>query len=178
MTRRYGVDNPIDHQDVKEQNKTSNSNEMLNPSNEIMKHKESIIASVKSINDKIFKLLSGYKDVLYDIQNKLKKIPDKKSQLFSVSAFIVWEANSCFARKDPVFYREILKPLFGEYGYCLNSAKQNLEDTELYELYSNLFEKIEKAETEKPQQTSNTFFSHSKDPNEKTVFRKPSDLYI
>jgi hypothetical protein len=88
MTERYGVVGPVEHQDVKEQQR-SNSNEMLNPSNEIMKHKESIIASVKSINDKIFKLLSGYKDVLYDIQNKLKKIPDKKSQLFSVSAFIV-----------------------------------------------------------------------------------------
>lgn len=173
-TKKYGVDYPNDHQE----SKATNSNEILSSSNEMLKHKESIIVSVKSINDKLFKLLSGYKDVLYTIQKKLKNIPNKENQLFSVSALIVWEADAYFARKDPVFYKEILKPRFSEYLYCLNSAKQNLEDVEFYELYSDLFEKIENSKTEKPQQSTNTFFSSSGDPKDKIIFRRPSDTYI
>jgi hypothetical protein len=40
--------------------------------------------SVKSINDKIFKLLSDNNDLLYNIQNKIKKIPQKENQLFGI----------------------------------------------------------------------------------------------
>jgi hypothetical protein len=44
----------------------------------------SIRRSIKSINDKFFKLLSENNDLLYDIQNKIKNIPQKEEQFFSI----------------------------------------------------------------------------------------------
>lgn len=103
----------------------------------------SIKQSIKSINDKFFKLLSSNNDLLYDIKNKIKNIPQKENQLFSVCWIIVWETEKYFKIRDKNFYENLLKPFLNEYTYCVNTAKQNLSNVKFYEAYSNLVENIE-----------------------------------
>jgi len=45
---------------------------------------EVIERSVKSINEKIFKLLAGNNDLLYNIKTKIKNISQKEDQLFGI----------------------------------------------------------------------------------------------
>ncbi len=103
----------------------------------------SIRRSIKSINDKFFKLLSENNDLLYDIQNKIKNIPQKEEQLFSICWIIMWETEKYFKIRDKNFYENLLKPFLNEYTYCVNTAKQNLSNVKFYEAYSNLVENIE-----------------------------------
>lgn len=52
------------------------------------KIEKSIEAPIKTINNKIFKLLSNHNDLLYDIKSKIKNISQKENQLFSVCGII------------------------------------------------------------------------------------------
>ena len=99
--------------------------------------------SIKSINDKFFKLLSGNNDLLYDIQNKIKNIPQKENQLFSICWIIAWETEKYFKIRDKNFYENLLKPFLNEYIYCVNTAKQKLTNVKFYEAYISLVENIE-----------------------------------
>ena len=107
------------------------------------KAEASIKQSIKSINDKFFKLLSSNNDLLYDIKNKIKNIPQKEEQLFSICWIIMWETEKYFKIRDKNFYENLLKPFLNEYTYCVNTAKQNLSNVKFYEAYSNLVENIE-----------------------------------
>jgi hypothetical protein len=84
---------------------------------------------------------------LYDIQNKIKNIPQKEEQFFSICWIIAWETEKYFKIRDKNFYENLLKPFLNEYTYCVNSAKQKLTNVNFYEAYSNLIENIENAAT-------------------------------
>lgn len=114
-------------------------------STEEKKAEASIKQSIKSINDKFFKLLSSNNDLLYDIKNKIKNIPQKEGQLFSICWIIMWETEKYFKIRDKNFYENLLKPFLNEYTYCVNTAKQNLSNIKFYEAYSSLVENIENA---------------------------------
>lgn len=124
--------------------------------------------SVKSINDKIFKLLSDNNDLLYNIQNKIKKIPQKENQLFGICWIIAGETDKYFKGKN-IFYEKLLKPALDKYIFCVNVAKQKLDTAKFCEFYSDLVEKIEKAEPEKPKPVNGVSYL-----DEKRNFFKPS----
>jgi len=105
--------------------------------------------SVKSINDKIFKLLAGNNDLLYSIQSKIKKIPQKENQLFGICWIISWETDRYFKGRS-IFYEKLLKPALDKYTYCVNVAKQKLSAAKFCEFYSDIVEKIENAKPERP----------------------------
>ena len=117
--------------------------------------------SVKSINDKIFKLLSDNNDLLYNIQSKIKRISQREDQLFSICWIIAWETDKYFKGRS-VFYEKFLRPALDRYIFCVNVAKQKLDTAKFYEFYSDLVEKIEKSEPEKPKPTPSISYLDTK----------------
>ena len=124
--------------------------------------------SVKSINEKIFKLLADNNDLLYNIQNKIKKIPQKENQLFGICWIIAWETDNYFKGKN-IFYEKLLKPALDKYIFCVNVAKQKLDTAKFCEFYSDLVDKIEKSEPETPKPTNGVSYL-----DEKRNFFRPS----
>jgi len=117
---------------------------------EMGKIEKSIETPIKTINEKIFKLLSNHNDLLYDIKNKIKNISQKENQLFSVCGIIAWETERYFKIRYSRFYEEKLKDALGIYTYYVNIAKQNLDTAKFCEFYNDFVKKIEEIETEKP----------------------------
>jgi len=130
---------------------------------------DSIEKSIKSINDALFNLLLGKNDLLYTIKNKIKNIPQKETQMFSICWIIAWETEKYFRIRNRSFYEKLLKPVLNAYTYYVNTAKQKLDTAKFCEFYSDLVEKIEKSQTEKPQPV-NRFIP---DSWEKRNFFKP-----
>lgn len=114
------------------------------------KIEKSIEAPIKTINNKIFKLLSNHNDLLYDIKSKIKNISQKENQLFSVCGIIAWETARYFKIRYSRFYEEKLKDALSIYIYYVNIAKQNLDTAKFCEFYNDFVKKIEEIETEKP----------------------------
>ena len=124
------------------------SEKSMTMSTEIQETERKIEAPIKSINDNMFKLLSNHEDLLFEIKNKISKIPQKENQLFSMCGIIAWETANYFKFKDKSFYENKLKPFLDNYIYCVNTAKQKLTEVKFCELFGDLVENIQKAEVE------------------------------
>ena len=111
---------------------------------------KSIETPIKTINDKIFKLLSNHNDLLYDIKDKIKNISQKENQLFIVCGIIAWETEKYFKIRYSRFYEEKVKNALSIYIYWVNLAKQNLDTAKFCEFYNDFVKKIEESEAEKP----------------------------
>ena len=148
-TNNFGIKESVNQQNDGQLNSLNKLERIETPNSswgfldEGKKAEASIKQSIKSINDKFFKLLSSNNDLLYDIKNKIKNIPQKEEQLFSICWIIMWETEKYFKIRDKNFYENLLKPFLNEYTYCVNTAKQNLSNVKFYEAYSNLVENIE-----------------------------------
>jgi flavodoxin len=116
---------------------------------------------VKTINEKLLKLLSDHNDLLYNIQNKINKIPKKENQLFCVCWIIGWETAKYFKGKN-IFYEKVLKPFIDKYVFAVNLAKQKLSAAKFCEFYSDLVNKIEESETETPKPTNTVYYADKK----------------
>lgn len=112
---------------------------------EIKKIETSIENSIKSINDKFFRLLSSNTDLLYNVQNKIKNIPNKENQLFDICWIITWETEKYFKIRDKVFYENLLKDFLNKYIFYVNSAKQKLSDAKFSYFFSQFVQNIENA---------------------------------
>lgn len=128
---------------------------------------KTIEKSVKSINEKIFKLLADNNDLLYNIKTKIKNIPQKENQLFGICWIIAWETDKYFKRKN-VFYEKLLKPALDKYIYCVNVAKQKLDAAKFCEFYSDLVQNIENSTPEQPKPVETVSYV---DPDRKRNFR-------
>ena len=116
---------------------------------------------VTIINEKLLKLLSDNNDLLYNIQNKINKIPGKEDQLFGICWIIRWEMEKYFKGKN-IFYERILKPFLDKYQFSVNLAKQKMNTAKFCEFYSDLVKKIENIETETPKPTNNVYYADKK----------------
>lgn len=114
------------------------------------KAEQSIEKSIKSINDALFNLLLGKNDLLYTIKNKIKNIPQKETQMFSICWIIAWETEKYFRIRNRSFYEKLLKPVLNAYTYYVNTAKQKLDTAKFCEFYSDLVAKIEESQPEQP----------------------------
>lgn len=126
----------------------------LNESFEIVTVEKTIETSVISINKKIFELLNDKDNanLLYEIKDKISKIPQREKQTFSICWLIIWEMANFFKGKNNKFYEEELKPLWNKYIFYVNQAKQKLSEAKFNELYKMLIESIDAATPEKPKE--------------------------